>query len=263
MSDATRENFVAPTNHDAFPVGFGGTALSNEIDPETGLPLWSAKRLATLQCKLNQRLGPEYLSQRQGPGGGPKLTYIEGWKAVDLANEVFGFNGWSTSITSLDVDYVSVMTYAAGRPSRMEPIMKMKRSVNSPELDRAAVDARQARLKSAAAARAKLAERRYIPENPAVDQTKAPLRNERVESNTALNKASSPSSKSLPSAKQEKTDAPRSHTTPEAITNTGSNNAEADSMALELELEDELLLRQSQLAQELDEDDLLNTVDTI
>lgn len=34
------------------------------------------------------------------------------------------------------------------------------------------------------------------------------------------------------------------------------NDAEAASMALELELEDDLLLRQSQLAQELDNDDL-------
>ena len=27
---------------------------------------------------------------------------------MDLANEIFGFNGWSTSVTSLDVDYVRV-----------------------------------------------------------------------------------------------------------------------------------------------------------
>lgn len=106
MESVTREAFDIPSGHDAFPVGFGGTGFVQETDPETGLPLWSATRLATLQCKLNQRLGPEYLSQRPGPGGGPKLTYIEGWKAVDLANEVFGFNGWSTSVTSLDIDYV-------------------------------------------------------------------------------------------------------------------------------------------------------------
>lgn len=30
---------------------------------------------------------------------------MEGWKAIDLANEVFGFNGWSTSIQRLDVDF--------------------------------------------------------------------------------------------------------------------------------------------------------------
>lgn len=38
----------------------------------------TAKRIATLQAKLNKKLGPEYISQRPGPGGGPKLTYAEG-----------------------------------------------------------------------------------------------------------------------------------------------------------------------------------------
>ena len=53
-------------------------ALVPEMDPETGLPLWSATRMAAIQVKLNQRLGPEFLSQRPGPGGVRKLTYIEG-----------------------------------------------------------------------------------------------------------------------------------------------------------------------------------------
>lgn len=61
------------------------------------------KQIATLQAKLDQRLGPEYISQRPGPGGGPKLTYAEGWKIINLANEVFGFNGWNSSICSLSV----------------------------------------------------------------------------------------------------------------------------------------------------------------
>ncbi|GBE88751.1 hypothetical protein SCP_1401560 [Sparassis crispa] len=38
----------------------------------------TAKRIATLQAKLDKKLGPEYISQRPGPGGGPKLTYAEG-----------------------------------------------------------------------------------------------------------------------------------------------------------------------------------------
>lgn len=61
----------------------------------------TAVKIATLQAKLNQKLGPEFLSQRPGPGGGPKLTYAEGWKIINLANEVFGFNGWSTRCVSL------------------------------------------------------------------------------------------------------------------------------------------------------------------
>ena len=38
----------------------------------------SARRIAALQAKLDKKLGPEYISQRPGPGGGPKLTYAEG-----------------------------------------------------------------------------------------------------------------------------------------------------------------------------------------
>lgn len=38
---------------------------------------------------------------------GPKLTYAEGWKIINLANEVFGFNGWSSSVLSITTDYVS------------------------------------------------------------------------------------------------------------------------------------------------------------
>lgn len=47
---------------------------------------------------------PEYISQRPGPGGGPKLTYVEGWKIIKLANEVFEFNGWSSNVVSLTTD---------------------------------------------------------------------------------------------------------------------------------------------------------------
>lgn len=42
------------------------------------------------------------VSQRHGPGG-QKLAYIEGWRLISLANEVFGFNGWSHSITQQTV----------------------------------------------------------------------------------------------------------------------------------------------------------------
>jgi DNA repair and recombination protein RAD52 len=61
---------------------------------------------------LNKLLGPEYLrwlfidiSKRSGPGGST-LTYLEGWKAINLANEIFKFNGWSHQIVSQTVDFV-------------------------------------------------------------------------------------------------------------------------------------------------------------
>jgi DNA repair and recombination protein RAD52 len=72
----------------------------------TSIPQHTAMEIAVLQAKLNQKLGPEYISQRPGPAGGPKLTYAEGWKIINIANEVFGFNGWSSSVVSLTVDFI-------------------------------------------------------------------------------------------------------------------------------------------------------------
>ena len=74
--------------------------------PFTGPSEETAIKIATLQAKLNQKLGPEFISQRPGPGGGPKLTYAEGWKIINLANEVFGFNGWSSSVVNITTDFV-------------------------------------------------------------------------------------------------------------------------------------------------------------
>ncbi|KAJ8693851.1 DNA repair protein rad52, variant 2 [Pleurotus ostreatus] len=95
---------------------YGMDALSMINDPTPSymdLSQATAAKIATLQAKLNKKLGPEYISQRPGPGGGPKLTYAEGWKIINLANEVFGFNGWSSNIVSLTTDYID--THEEGR----------------------------------------------------------------------------------------------------------------------------------------------------
>lgn len=57
----------------------------------TDLSTTTAQKIASLQTKLDRKRGPEYNSQR------PSLTYVEGWKVINLANEVFGFNGWSST----------------------------------------------------------------------------------------------------------------------------------------------------------------------
>ncbi|OAV88842.1 hypothetical protein PTTG_04456 [Puccinia triticina 1-1 BBBD Race 1] len=64
-----------------------------------------ARQPAQLQSILSKQLGPEYLSNRPGAGG-CKLTYIEGWRVIALANEVFGFDGWSSETKSIEVDFV-------------------------------------------------------------------------------------------------------------------------------------------------------------
>ena len=92
-----------PTMHgtyhpqDAFSCTPNDSAFMNlSVDTET--------KLAALQAKLNQKLGPEYISTRPG-GNGMKLTYTEGWKVINLANEVFGFNGWSTTVVNVTCDF--------------------------------------------------------------------------------------------------------------------------------------------------------------
>ncbi|KAK9365124.1 hypothetical protein V1509DRAFT_634053 [Lipomyces kononenkoae] len=68
---------------------------------------WTEAEVAVLQAKLDRQLGPEYISSRPSPGGGTAY-YLEGWKAINLANEVFGFNGWSSEIKSIHEDYVEI-----------------------------------------------------------------------------------------------------------------------------------------------------------
>lgn len=55
--------------------------------------------------RLSQYLGPEFISQRAGPGK-VKLAYVEGHRLISLANEIFGFNGWSTAVRSRVADFV-------------------------------------------------------------------------------------------------------------------------------------------------------------
>lgn len=66
---------------------------------------YTAQQVATLQARLEKQLGPEYLSARIGPSG-QKVHYVAAEKCIALANDVFGFNGWSSSIQNIQVDFV-------------------------------------------------------------------------------------------------------------------------------------------------------------
>ncbi|KAK6432580.1 DNA repair protein rad52 [Oleoguttula sp. CCFEE 5521] len=66
---------------------------------------YTAREIATLQSRLDKQLGPEYISTRPGNGGG-KVHYLAAEKVINLANEVFGFNGWSSSIQNVTIDFV-------------------------------------------------------------------------------------------------------------------------------------------------------------
>lgn len=66
---------------------------------------YTAQEIATLQSRLEKQLGPEYLSSRSGPSG-QKVHYIAAEKCITLANEIFGFNGWSSAIQNIQIDFV-------------------------------------------------------------------------------------------------------------------------------------------------------------
>jgi DNA repair and recombination protein RAD52 len=70
-----------------------------------GSTTYEAKEYQEIQENLNRNLGPEFLSERVGPGN-TKLKYLEGWRLGNLANEILGFNGWSHSIKNQTVDFV-------------------------------------------------------------------------------------------------------------------------------------------------------------
>ena len=58
-----------------------------------------------IQAKLDKKLGPEYISKRIGFGSN-RVAYIEGWRAINLANQIFGYNGWSTEVKQVIVDFL-------------------------------------------------------------------------------------------------------------------------------------------------------------
>ena len=74
-------------------------------EPKQRVSEYTAQEIAILQSRLEKKLGPEYLSSRTGPSG-QKVHYIAAEKCIALANEVFGFNGWSSSIQNIQVDFV-------------------------------------------------------------------------------------------------------------------------------------------------------------
>lgn len=89
-----------------FSPGDQHRATANPFEePQQRISTYTAQEIATLQSRLEKQLGPEYISSRIGPGGG-KVHYLAADKCIQLANQVFGFNGWSSSIQNVQVDFV-------------------------------------------------------------------------------------------------------------------------------------------------------------
>ena len=67
------------------PQHFGDKILSGEeID--------RCQKLLAISCAQDE------LSTRKGAGN-KKFTYMEAWKVIDIANNIFGYNGWSSQGT--------------------------------------------------------------------------------------------------------------------------------------------------------------------
>ena len=66
---------------------------------------YTAQQIATLQSRLDKQLGPEFISSRPGAAG-QKVHYLAAEKCINLANDVFGFNGWSSAIRNIQIDFV-------------------------------------------------------------------------------------------------------------------------------------------------------------
>ncbi|EPB82174.1 DNA repair and recombination protein RAD52 [Mucor circinelloides 1006PhL] len=67
---------------------------------------FTAEERQRLSETLKKSLGPEYISNRAGPAG--RQSYLNGGVAIQLANEIFGFDGWSSEIKNTTVDYIDV-----------------------------------------------------------------------------------------------------------------------------------------------------------
>ena len=50
-------------------------------------------------------MGPEYISARPGAAG-QRVHYLAADKVINLANGVFGFNGWSSAIKAITIDFI-------------------------------------------------------------------------------------------------------------------------------------------------------------
>lgn len=51
------------------------------------------------KAALSKKLDPTHIAQRRQ--GGQSLDYVEGWYCEHTANEIFGFDGWSTEVLDL------------------------------------------------------------------------------------------------------------------------------------------------------------------
>jgi len=109
LSQCLSEFDALKSNHPIDTVYRPGDQYGNISNPFAETPTriseYTALQIATLQSRLDKYLGPEYISTREGAHG-VRFHYISSEKVIGLANEIFGFNGWSSSIQNVQIDFV-------------------------------------------------------------------------------------------------------------------------------------------------------------
>ena len=60
---------------------------------------------AAVQAATERYLTGDEISSRAGAGG-QSVHYVECWRAIQAANRIFGFNGWSSDIVSLEKEFM-------------------------------------------------------------------------------------------------------------------------------------------------------------
>lgn len=68
---------------------------------------FTAEECEKIQNQLDRPIDNSDIQFRPAAQG--TVAYLEGWKALNLANEVFGFNGWCSEILSLTTDFVDIV----------------------------------------------------------------------------------------------------------------------------------------------------------
>jgi DNA repair and recombination protein RAD52 len=86
-------------------IQFNLSDFFSKMNPYFGNTSYEPNEQERISTTLRKQLGPEFISERAGPGNS-KLKYIEGWKIGDIANDIFGFNGWSHSVIQQTVDFI-------------------------------------------------------------------------------------------------------------------------------------------------------------
>ncbi|KAI4292720.1 DNA repair and recombination protein RAD52 [Pancytospora philotis] len=68
---------------------------------------FTAEERKAIEKKLKKCLGSEFIADRVGAGN-MQMTYIQGGMIVNLANHIFGFDGWSNRAKSFTQEYCDV-----------------------------------------------------------------------------------------------------------------------------------------------------------